>query len=69
MVHLIADGATNSVVAQQLHFSPHTVKTYLRNAFAKLGINSRAQLTQLIRGSDEPTSESPRAANYPQVRP
>jgi len=69
VVHLIADGATNSVVAQQLHFSPHTVKTYLRNAFAKLGINSRAQLTQLIRGSDEPTSESPRAANYPQVRP
>ncbi len=69
VVHLIAEGATNSVVAQQLHFSPHTVKTYLRNAFAKLDINSRAQLTQLIRGSDEPTSESPRAPNYPQVRP
>jgi hypothetical protein len=45
------------------------VKTYLRNAFAKLGINSRVQLTQLIRGSDEPTSENPRAATYPQFRP
>jgi DNA-binding CsgD family transcriptional regulator len=69
VVRLIAEGATNSSVAQQLHLSPHTVKTYLRNAFAKLGINSRVQLTQLIRGSDEPTSESPRAPNYPQVRP
>jgi DNA-binding CsgD family transcriptional regulator len=69
VVHLIAEGATNRSVAQQLHLSPHTVKTYLRNAFAKLGINSRVQLTQLIRGSDEPTSENPRAATYPQVRP
>jgi DNA-binding CsgD family transcriptional regulator len=68
VVHLIAEGATNSFVAQQLYFSPHTVKTYLRNAFAKLGINSRAELTQLMRGSDEPTPESPRAPNYPQVR-
>jgi DNA-binding CsgD family transcriptional regulator len=69
VVHLIAEGAANSSVAQQLHLSPHTVKTYLRNAFAKLGINSRVQLTQLIRGSDEPTSENPRAATYPQFRP
>jgi DNA-binding CsgD family transcriptional regulator len=59
VVHLIAEGATNSVVAQQLHLSPHTVKTYLRNAFAKLGVNSRAQLTQLIRGSDEPQFREP----------
>ena len=69
VVHLIADGATNSVVAQQLYLSPHTVKTYLRNAFAKLGINSRAELTQLMLGSDEPTSENPPAPNYPHVRP
>jgi DNA-binding CsgD family transcriptional regulator len=69
VVHLIAEGATNRSVATQLHLSPHTVKTYLRNAFAKLGVNSRAQLTQLIRASDEPTSESPRAPTYPQVRP
>jgi DNA-binding CsgD family transcriptional regulator len=69
VVHLIAEGATKSFVAQQLHLSPHTVKTYLRNAFAKLGVNSRAQLTQRVRGSDEPSPESPRAHNYPQVRP
>jgi DNA-binding CsgD family transcriptional regulator len=69
VVHLIAEGATNNSVAQRLHLSPHTVKTYLRNAFAKLGINSRVQLTQLIRRSDATTSENPRAATYPQFRP
>jgi DNA-binding CsgD family transcriptional regulator len=51
VVHLIAEGATNRTVAQQLHLSPHTVKTHVRHAFAKLGISSRVELTQLIRGS------------------
>jgi DNA-binding CsgD family transcriptional regulator len=52
VVHLIAEGATNRSVAQQLHLSPHTVKTHVHNAFAKLGIASRAQLAQLMRGAD-----------------
>ncbi|MGB3475586.1 MAG: AAA family ATPase [Mycobacterium sp.] len=52
VVNLIAEGATNRSVAQQLHVSPHTVKTHLRNAFAKLGVTSRAQLTQRMRDTD-----------------
>jgi DNA-binding CsgD family transcriptional regulator len=52
VINLIAQGATNRSVAQQLHLSPHTVKTHLHNAFAKLRITSRAQLTQVIRRSD-----------------
>jgi DNA-binding CsgD family transcriptional regulator len=52
VVNLIAQGATNRSVAQQLHVTPHTVKAHLHNAFAKLGINSRAQLMQLMHGSD-----------------
>jgi DNA-binding NarL/FixJ family response regulator len=52
VVNLIAQGVTNRDVATQLHLSPHTVKTHVHNAFAKLGINSRVQLTQLMRGSD-----------------
>jgi DNA-binding CsgD family transcriptional regulator len=52
VVNLIARGATNRDVATQLHLSPHTVKTHVHNAFAKLGINSRVQLTQLTRGAD-----------------
>ena len=52
VVNLIAEGATNRSAAQQLHLSPHTVKTHVRNAFAKLGITSRAQLTELMRGAE-----------------
>ena len=52
VVNLIAQGATNRDVATQLHLSLHTVKTHVHNAFAKLDINSRAQLTQLLHGSD-----------------
>ena len=49
VVNLIAQGATNRDVAEQLHLSTHTVKTHVHNAFAKLGINSRTQLAQLKR--------------------
>lgn len=52
VAELIAAGATNRDVAEQLHLSPHTVSTHLRNAFAKLGINSRHELTQLVRRSE-----------------
>ena len=52
VVNLIAQGVTNRSVAAQLHLSLHTVKNHVHNAFAKLGINSRAQLTQLMPGSD-----------------
>jgi DNA-binding CsgD family transcriptional regulator len=56
VVKLIAQGATNRSVAQQLHVTPHTVKAHLHNAFAKLGINSRAALSTLMDSSDRPTT-------------
>jgi DNA-binding CsgD family transcriptional regulator len=56
VVNLVAQGATNRSVAQRLHITPHTVKHHLGNAFAKLGINSRAELSQLMRGADDPTN-------------
>jgi DNA-binding NarL/FixJ family response regulator len=43
---------TNRSVATQLHLSVHTVKTHVHNAFAKLGISSREQLTRLMRETD-----------------
>jgi DNA-binding NarL/FixJ family response regulator len=52
VVNLIAQGATNRDVATQLHLSFYTVKTHVHNAFVKLGITSRAQLGQLMRGAD-----------------
>jgi DNA-binding CsgD family transcriptional regulator len=56
VVNLIAQGATNRSVAERLHVTPHTVKAHLHNAFVKLGINSRAELSKLIQGTDRPTS-------------
>ena len=56
VVNLIAQGATNRSVAERLHVTPHTVKAHLHNAFAKLGINSRAELSKLMQGTDRPTS-------------
>jgi DNA-binding CsgD family transcriptional regulator len=52
VVNLIAAGVTNRDVAVQLHLSLHTVKNHVHNAFTKLGINSRAQLAQLMHVSD-----------------
>jgi DNA-binding CsgD family transcriptional regulator len=52
VVNLIAQGVTNRDVAEQLHLSLHTVKTHVHNAFAKLDINTRAQLTQLMHGPE-----------------
>jgi DNA-binding CsgD family transcriptional regulator len=52
VVNLIAQGVTNRDVATQLHLSLHTVKNHVHNAFAKLGINSRAQLAPLMPGAD-----------------
>jgi DNA-binding CsgD family transcriptional regulator len=43
-------------VAQQLHVTPHTVKAHLHNAFAKLGINSRAELNTLLHDTNPPTN-------------
>jgi DNA-binding CsgD family transcriptional regulator len=52
VVNMIAEGATNREVAEQLYLSPHTVKNHVRNAFTKLGINSRSQLPCTTSGYD-----------------
>ena len=54
VVNLIAQGATNRSVAERLHVTPHTVKAHLHNAFAKLGISSRAELSKLMHGHRPP---------------
>src|SRR5262245_13796680 len=42
---LIAAGMTNGQAATQLRISPHTVDGRLRRVFAKLGVNTRVELT------------------------
>jgi DNA-binding CsgD family transcriptional regulator len=53
VVNAIREGATNREAAAQLHLSPNTVKAHVRNAFAKLGINSRSELSEPIDDADQ----------------
>lgn len=43
ILRLVAQGATNPQIAQQLHISVNTVKVHVRNIFSKIGVTSRAE--------------------------
>ncbi|WP_430790918.1 LuxR C-terminal-related transcriptional regulator [Actinoplanes sp. G11-F43] len=45
---LVAGGATNREVAQELHLSPRTVDHHLRNVFTRLGVRSRTEMARLM---------------------
>ncbi|MEU4561234.1 AAA family ATPase [Actinoplanes sp. NPDC023936] len=47
---LVAGGATNREVAQELHLSPRTVDHHLRNVFARLGVRSRTEMARMLSG-------------------
>ncbi|MEV0166106.1 helix-turn-helix transcriptional regulator [Nonomuraea fuscirosea] len=56
VVRLVAQGMTNRETAAALFLSPHTVDTHLRHAFAKLGVNSRVELTRQVLTHEPPPS-------------
>jgi PAS domain S-box-containing protein len=48
VVTLIALGRDSAQIAEELHISPETVRTHVRNAMSKLGARTRAQLVALV---------------------
>lgn len=44
---LLAEGRSNSAIAESLYVSPNTVKTHVASLLRKLGANSRAHLAAI----------------------
>ena len=52
IVRLVAKGHPNKVIARVLDISPYTVSTHLRRVFAKLGVNTRAEMVARVLNED-----------------
>ncbi len=49
IARLVAERKSNKAIAKALSISPRTVSTHLSNIYKKLGVNSRGELTDLVR--------------------
>jgi DNA-binding CsgD family transcriptional regulator len=48
VVRLVALGSTTRQIAADLHLSPDTIRSHVRNSMAKIGAHTRAQLVALV---------------------
>lgn len=51
IARMVAEGATNRAIGSTLEISLWTVSTHLRRVFAKLGVNSRAEMVAQLFGT------------------
>jgi PAS domain S-box-containing protein len=58
VVTLIALGRETARIAAELHISPETVRTHVRNAMARLGAHTRAQLVAIVMCTDHAVHSS-----------
>lgn len=65
IARLIADGATNRLIASVLDISLWTVSTHIRRIFAKLGVNSRAEMVAHLFGASHHLSRTGRRPPWP----
>ncbi|NGO07018.1 response regulator transcription factor [Streptomyces sp. HC44] len=59
---LVGLGYTNRQIGRALDISPHTVETYMRRMFDKLGVRSRAAIAARYFGLPEEEGETMRTA-------
>lgn len=48
IIRLVCEGLPNKTISDVLEISPWTVGTYLKRIFAKLGVNSRAEMVARV---------------------
>ena len=58
VVQLVTEGLRNDAIARRMYVAPGTVKNHLSHVFAKLGVESRAELVaDALRRGDDPRGD------------